>query len=158
MVKGMIDDLLGDFSESLGGISRTLTESLGVTPTRTIVVAKPYCSPARNAVLTALQPYGVVIRRLTDYIDYADFNGREVPIAEMARVTVNEQAAVWAEYLLLRSGKLEIRSPYLDPRNQQWAKRHAGAMPPRWVDGKPWIERGCKDGINAWKAAKGKRG
>lgn len=170
----MFGELIKMVSDELGAVVDDLRLGPGH---RTITVAKPYCSPARGIVLSALQPYGVKIHSLTETIktvgvkaamrqfgiddsafDNAERTTSPLPTAMVCRVVVNEQAAAWAEYLLLRTRKLYIVGNYVDPRNLAWAQRHGGQMPPAWGEGKPWIETGCKAGIEAWgplrKAAK----
>jgi len=70
------------------------------------------------------------------------------------QVTVNEAAAGWAEYLLLRTGLLYVPGKYVNERNEQWAEKHGGAMPPTWGNDQPWIELSCGDGVTAWTAAR----
>lgn len=146
---------------------------------RTITVAKPYCSPCRDIITATFARYGVrlygykettrtvspraAVRSLKLSANMFDAGTRldPLPTAQVAEITVSAKAAVWAEYLLLRTGKLYVPGQYQDKRNEQWAKQHGGAMPPAWAEGKPWIESGCKDGMKAWhplrKAATGKR-
>lgn len=140
--------------------------------TRTITVAKPYCSPARRIITGALQPYGVKIHAISERVEEAALDGflRRMrvelrtwdnlkfgpiaavwlPMAIIAEVTVNAKAAAWAEYLLLRTGRLYVPRDYVDPRNKAWAERHGGTMPPAWNDKKPWIETSCQKGMDAW--------
>ena len=168
----MLKEIFGDLGKEL----KAMRDELKPGPrTRTITVAKPYCSPARSIITGALQPYGVKIHGITERprmagmrgmikqmgLDPDSFDGgtnTPLPIAQVAKVTVNEQAAAWAEYLLLRTGKLYCPDGYVNARNEQWAKQHGGTMPPAWNEGKPWIETSCKDGMKAWaplrKAAK----
>lgn len=108
--------------------------------TTRIVVAAAMCTPTRTHVKNALQPYGVKFRIAGEYMgDYAgqwvqDTAGAYLMVAE---VDVNDQAAKWAEYLMLRSGKMQLISKPLDRRNLQWALQWGGAMP------RPWVEAGC---------------
>jgi len=134
-----------------------IKQSFGGTATRTITVAKPYCTPARDQITGALQPYGVVIHGFNEYTEKFNHLGRMVPALQVAEVTVSAQAASWAEYLILRSGKFRVYGEYQDVRNEAWATKHAGRMPPAWKAGKPWIEKSCSAGIEAWKGAKKKR-
>ncbi len=76
-----------------------------------------------------------------------------LPTAHVAKVTVSKAAAAWAEYLLLRTGKMYRVGGYTDKRNEQWAARHGGQMPPAWSDGEPWIEKSCSEGVKAWQSA-----
>lgn len=146
-------------------------------PTTTLHIAKPYCMPSRPIITKALQPYGVKvysIREQVHKISMHDFLRRMrveirnwenlkfgpaapmfLPSAWHAQVVVNEAAASWAEYLLLRTGKLYVPGEYQNPRNQQWAAQHGGKMPPAWKDGKaPWIETNCSAGMDAWQEIK----
>lgn len=140
--------------------------------TQTITVAKPYCSPARNITTGALQPYGVKVHAIDERTEKAELRGflRRMkveartwdnlkfgpgaviwlPMAIVAEVRVNEAAAAWAEYLLLRTGKLYVPGKYVNPRNAEWAARHGGQMPPAWAEGRPWIETSCSEGMKAW--------
>lgn len=108
---------------------------------RKIIVAKGLCSPARDAVVSTLAPYGV------RFSIYAYSEGPDGVNAEenkptaywnVAEVTVNDAAAAWAEYLLCRSGIFTLRSKPIDARNLKWAVKWGGAMPA------PWVESGCK--------------
>lgn len=165
------------FKQLFGGIGeelRATRDDMKPGPRkRTITVAKPFCAPCRNIITGALQPYGVKIHRIVEYPLMIDTRGlarrmkvelkqREnlkygvaapiyLPGSWTAHVTVNEQAAAWAEYLLLRTGRLYVPGRYVNARNEQWAKRHGGQMPPAWNEGKPWIETSCKEGMKAWR-------
>lgn len=169
------------FGDLFKEITDTLDELRIGEPTRTLTVAKPYCSPARNIITGALQPYGVriygdikeevktlgpraAIKQLglsPDAFDSAIRLPDALPTAQVAEVKVSAKAAAWAEYLLLRTGKLYVVGSYQNPRNEAWAKQHGGTMPTAWNEGKPMIETNCKAGMNAWgplrKAAKARR-
>lgn len=140
------------------------------TETRTLTVAKPYCSPARHIITGTLDQYGVRIYGYSEQVrtlspaqalknlrvkasvmESATRIMDPLPTAQVAQVTVSANAAAWAEYLLLRTGKLYCPNGYVARRNAEWAKRHGGQMPPAWKDGKPWIERSCKEGMRAWE-------
>lgn len=159
------------FGELLKDIKDTISTARHGTPTRTIVVAKPYCSPARHIVTGALEPYGVKLygfseaARMGNPLDLIRGSAAitmsrvkdipaMLPISQVAHVTVSEAAASWAEYLLLRTGKLYRVGPYINRRNAVWAVKHGGQMPPAWDEGKPWIEKSCKEGVNAWQEVK----
>lgn len=106
---------------------------------KTIIVAAGLCTPARRHVRTALQPYGVAYQA-DDWWANADgetTTRMEDAAIDMCRVLVNSRQARWAEYLLLRTGKLRLLSPPLDARNARWALKWQGTMP------KPWITTGC---------------
>lgn len=153
-------------------LRRTVTDVKPGPRTRTITVAKPYCCPARSIITKALQPYGVKIHGISERTEKAELRGflRRMkveartwdnlkfgpgaviwlPMAIVAEVTVNEAAAGWAEYLLLRTGKLYVPGRYVNAKNAAWAERHGGQMPPAWNEKKPWIETSCKQGMDAW--------
>lgn len=99
---------------------------------KTITVAKGLCSPARDAITRTLRPYGVKIRNISEYKDPA-LDG----YMHCADVTVNDAAAAWTEYLLLRSGRFQLLSKPIDPRNEAWALKWDKKMPQQWV------ENGC---------------
>ena len=108
-----------------------------------IIVAAPYCTPQRNAILTLLHGYGVTSARVVDaYCIYPDGArgpesglGRDIPLRLIYHVRVRPQAATWAEYLLLRSQRFELLSRALDARNAQWAARWDGQLPKPWAAG-----------------------
>lgn len=158
MIAGMIREMFGDFRPG--------------PATRTITVAKPYCAPARDIVMTALQPYGVKVFGYKERTDFAELRGflrrmkievrtwenlqygpaapGFLPMACVADVTISEKQAAWAEYLMLRTGKLYVPGEYVNKRNADWAARHGGQMPTAWKDGQPWIEKSCSEGKAAW--------
>lgn len=108
--------------------------------TTKIIVAAPICTPARTHIKTALQPYGVRFRVVDQYLSDHSGNWTTDPCGAyllIAHVVVPDAAAKWAEYLMLRSGKLQLISQPLDKRNLKWALKWHGRMP------RPWIERGC---------------
>lgn len=160
------------FSKLFSDLQSSFDELRYGTPTRTITVAKSYCSPARHIITGALQPYGV--RIYGDIKEYPRMAGvREMfkqlqlspesfdgdmpvalPIATIAKVKVSEKAAAWAEYLLLRTGALYVPGRYVNRRNAEWAAKHGGLMPPAWRNGRPWIEASCSEGVKAWEQAK----
>ena len=163
------------FSDLFKEIADTFDELRIGEPTRTLTVAKPYCSPARHIVTGALEPYGVKLYSCKETIKTAGVRGMmrqmnlsdesfdgdtkvPLPMAQVVKVEVSEKAAAWAEYLLLRTGKLYVVGDYVNPRNERWAKQHGGTMPTAWHEGKPMIETSCKSGMDAWgplrKAAK----
>ena len=157
--------MLGDLMNELRGLR---DEAHYGQRTRVITVAKPFCAPARGIITGALQQYGVKMYGYRDQIKTIsprawarqqgviadaplDMAGEKLlPLATVAEVTVSEQAAAWAEYLLLRTGKLYCPNGYVNARNEAWAKRHGGQMPPAWNEGKPWIEKSCSEGMKAW--------
>lgn len=116
--------------------------------TQRIIVAAGLCTPARNHVRTALEPYGVQFKA-TSYWETLDgklATKADDAAIDICEVIVPDAQARWAEYLLLRSGKLQLASRPIDPRNAQWALRHRGNMP------RPWVQAGC-----TWPSAKKKR-
>lgn len=164
MFQDLFDEIAGTFDELRHG-----------APTRTITVAKPFCSPARHIITGALQPYGVKLLDYKESVKTAGVRGMlrqlnlsddsfdgdvkvPLPLAQVAEVKVTAAAAGWAEYLLLRTGKLYVVGDYVNKRNGAWAAKHGGVMPAAWADGKPMIETTCKAGMDAWaplrKAAK----
>lgn len=164
----MFDDLFKDIADTFKDLR------IG-EPTRTLTVAKPFCSPARHIVTGALEPYGVKIYDCKETIKTAGVRGMArqlglsedafdasvkvpLPMAQVVKVEVSEKAAAWAEYLLLRTGKLYVVGDYVNPRNERWARQHGGTMPTAWHDNRPMIETSCKAGMDAWaplrKAAK----
>lgn len=106
-----------------------------------IVVAAGLCVPMRERIARTLAPYGVVHEARNG--GWLDACGGPTIDPNFARVDtgvvlVRDQAAAWAEYLLLRSGRFRLLSSPLDPRNARWALQWGGAMP------RPWVEAGCK--------------
>lgn len=164
------------FGELMNELRATVGSLRPGSARQTITVAKPYCSPARSIITGALQPYSVKIHAIEEHtklISIRDFARRMkvelrtfenlkyglaapayLPMCIIANVTVNEAAAAWAEYLLLRTGLLYVPGRYVDPRNEAWAARHGGQMPPAWGKGQPWIERTCSEGMKQWAAVK----
>ena len=123
--------------------------------TTKIVVAAAMCTPTRTHVRNALQPYGVKFGIGAEY--WGDVAGQAVIRAsdaylQVCEVLVNDQAAVWAEYLMVRSGKLQLISKPLDRRNLRWALQWGGAMP------RPWVEAGCDVKALAASAGAGSSG
>lgn len=159
------------FDELAAQLRSTFTEMRYGTPTRTITVAKPYCTPCRHIVTATFQRYSVklysyseaarMVNPLTAIKMTSKIAGdggltipNTLPVAQMAKVTVSEAAAAWAEYLLMRTGTLYVVSPYVNRRNEQWAAQHEGRMPPAWYEGKPWIEHSCNEGRTAWQSVR----
>lgn len=164
------------FGELFKDIKDTVSTVRHGATTTTLHIAKPYCMPSRPIIMKALQPYGVKVYSVHEQvhkISLHDFMRRMrvevrnwenlkfgpaalmwLPGAWHAEVVVNEAAAAWAEYLLLRTGKLYVPGAYQNPRNQQWAAQHGGQMPPAWGKGQPWIERTCSEGMQQWAAVK----
>jgi len=169
MIGNLLGNILGDVAGDLAKDAKGMADELRHgTRTRTITVAKAYCTPARNIITGALQPYGV---RIYGYREYARFTSprawlraqgitgdepqaQQLPMATFADVTVSERAAAWAEYLLLRTGKLYVPGQYVNRRNQTWAERHGGKMPPQWDKGEPMIEASCGAGRDAWQGVR----
>lgn len=112
-----------------------------------IVIAHGICSPIRPKVATALDPYGVLYN-LECWAQNEDGTNRHTDTDSMAPlhvacITVNPQAAVWAEYLLCRymaanpGVGMRLLSTPLDKRNKTWAAKW-GSLPPAWR------QAGCK--------------
>lgn len=107
--------------------------------TTRIVVAAGLCTPARVHVQRALEPYGVRYQA-NSYLETLDGQLADKAAnaaVDICELIVSDQAARWAEYLLLRTGKLRLVSPPIDARNKNWALRHRGNMP------QPWVQPGC---------------
>lgn len=131
--------------------------------TRTLTVAKPFCTPARDTIMTIFSTYGVRVydyrentRNMTPKMMWRNrfLKGGEIPalpLATVATIVVSAKAAAWAEYLLIRSRKLYRVGNYFEPKNEQWALRHNGRLPPAWDRQEPWIEASCRSGIVAWQ-------
>lgn len=112
-----------------------------------IIIAHGICSPIRPKVTATLDPYGVqyTINAWTE--DEAGTNpgpdSDSMAWLHVAQITVNPQAAVWAEYLLCRymtanpGVGMRLLSTPLDKRNQRWAARH-DRLP------RAWRQEGCK--------------
>lgn len=96
-----------------------------------IVVSKGWCTPARDTILTAFKPYGIVNPIITEKLIEYPIIG---PIAIHAMIEVNTQAVAWAEYLVLSTGKFKLVSKAHDPGNERWAARRNGVMPVSWQD------------------------
>lgn len=161
----MFKELFGDIGKEL----KAMRDELKLGPrTRTITVAKPYCSPARPIITGTFQQYGVKLYGYNEYTHrvnvlqwlrqqglqadgVSEAMERTAPTATIAEVTVSEQAAAWAEYLLLRTGKLYVPGQYVNQRNADWAAKHAGRMPPAWQNGQPWLEKSCS-ATQDWQA------
>lgn len=120
--------------------------------THTFTVQKAYCTPAKSIILQALNTYGVPVLAYKENTAAAKMNGDPrlatlaragtgtMPMAQEATVTVPKQQAVWAEYLMMRTGKLSVVGGRINSKNVEWAARHDGAMP------RPWIEPECDGG------------
>jgi hypothetical protein len=153
----MFGDLLKDIKGVFGG-----------SDTVTLTFAKAYCTPARDIIEPVLRKYGVKLYgyseipkmanplkllRLGQHMEgdmFFTLPGA-LPIAQEAKVVVSKKAAAWAEYLLLRTGKLYRVGKFTNPKNLAWARQHGGTMPPAWEKGEPWIEASCSKGIDQWR-------
>lgn len=169
----MFDDLFREISDEMAGAIDDLRPK---SRTRQLTVAKPYCFPARNIITKALEPYGVKIYAYHEEVQKLELQGflrrmgveirkwenlkygpgalMWLPQALVATVTVSEKQAAWAEYLMLRTGRLYVPGRYVNKQNADWAARHGGQMPPAWKDKKPWLEATCKDGVEVWEPVK----
>lgn len=163
---GITDTVVEEFRNALSGEDDTVT----------LTVAKPYCMPARPIIEKALKRYGVKIFDIKEHVEkisLVDFARRMeielktfenlkfgpaapmfLPMAVVAKVRVRRKAAAWAEYLMLRTGRLYVPGKYFEPKNHEWAKKHNGIMPPAWQEGKPWIENSCDKGLAQWEPVK----
>lgn len=163
------------FGELFKDIRDAVSEVRHGTPPTTLTFAKPYCAPARGIIEPVLAKYGVKVYAYSEglrmanpltllakeskldpraFDDMAASFPLQLPTAQVAKVTVSEKAAAWAEYLLLRTNQVYRVGRYINKRNEAWAARHGGQMPPAWHEGKPWIERTCSEGVNAWQQVK----
>ena len=141
-------------------IAHLLADVLGVDltpsppPETTIIrVAKPWCTPARDAVYNALQTYGIHILSYSEDVVTVDgerktynqaLRDRDGAFIE-AQVEVRTTQAEWAEYLLLRTRKFRLMSTPINPKNAAWAAKHNG-MPVPWTKSgklRRWKERNC---------------
>jgi hypothetical protein len=119
---------LGQLAPALPGFGRT-----------TITVTAPLCAPDRSFMES----------RVRKQLGFYDFQKPSITATEMKEgkmpmywkidVTVNEQAANWCEYNLLRWG-YERFGPYLNPANARNARKYLGVDCP-----KGWYEPGCKN-------------
>ena len=134
LLKGLFEDLFDGFRPK--------------PKTETILVAKPYCTPARQTITGIFNHYGVKLLGLKEKLTYEN----DIPALIEATVTVSSKQAVWAEYLLLRSQKFMLMSKPKNKRNLEWASKY-NVMPESW-NGKPLIEKGCKEGLQALKRKK----
>jgi hypothetical protein len=92
----------------------------------TIVVSRGLCSPMRDDVLTALQPFGVRILRIEAWGEghwhMPVPDSTIMPDADIwvkrhvAHVTVSDAQAAWAERLLWQSNKVWLESKPINPR------------------------------------------
>lgn len=125
--------------------------------TTEIGLAKGWCIPARMVVTAALEPYHVEIVAMDEMI----MGPEDRPTHIDAYVRVKDNQAKWAEYLLLRSNRISVTTPLLDPKNAKWAKQHNGKMPTTWdsLKGERWVETDCssKGGAEYRKQEKAKQ-
>lgn len=121
-----------------------------------IVIAHGICSPIRPKVATALGPYGVQYNAECWAQDedgtHRRTDGDSMAALHVAQITVNPQAAVWAEYLLCRymaanpGVGMRLLSTPLDARNQRWAAKW-DKLP------RAWRQEGC-NAVPAKRAAR----
>jgi len=120
--------------------------------TTTIQVSRGLCAPMRDDVLTALKPFGVKLLAFdcwgeghyklpvppSQWMPDSDIWVRK----HVARITVSDAQAAWAERLLWQSGKVGLDTKPLNPR-LVWAAPPAckagehgtlgrGTMPTPW--------------------------
>jgi len=172
----ILGSILGELETEIKNAAGEVRDAFSNEDKVTLTVAKPYCMPARSIIRNALEPYKVKIFKITETthkISLSDWGRRMeveartlenlkygpaavmwLPTAIVAKVTVRRKAAAWAEYLMLRTGKLYVPGEYFEPRNAEWARKHGGKMPPQWDEGEPWIEKGCSEGMEPWQAVK----
>lgn len=158
-----LSEVFGEIKDSLSGVFDDEVEK------HVLVVAKPFCTPARYIITSAFQKYGIKIYKykegvktlaIKDFLRRMDIEMRDgenmqygpfsfpgfMSMAQIAHVTVSKKQAGWAEYIALRTRQLYIPGKYVNPRNHEWAVRHGGVMPPAWKEGKPWVEKSCSQG------------
>lgn len=88
--------------------------------TTTIQVSRGLCSAMRDDVLTALEPFGVKIlafdcrgygHHKIKCPDWTPFPDSDIWVRRhVAKITVSDKQAAWAERLLWQSGKVELDS------------------------------------------------
>lgn len=105
-------------------------------------VMKAYCAPARNILLTALQPYGIQISGISESLVYNEL-GKPSYIA--VNFFVSRKQANWTEYLLFRSRQFVVTDGFVNRvSNERWAAKH-DTMPRPWsTRGGVWVEKSCK--------------
>lgn len=95
-----------------------------------IIVSHGLCSAIRPKVMTALRPYGVVIFDLqcwgegiygTDNTDELCSDEYKMAARHIARITVSDDQARYAERLLWQNGTVELNSRPIDP-TLNWQK------------------------------------
>lgn len=112
------------------------------------VVRKAYCSPARNILLTTLQPYGIPVSSVSEHIVFADVrvDGRtqKLPAYQECKFYVSKKQANWTEYLLYRSRQFVVMDGFVNRvSNERWAAKH-DTMPRPWsTRGGVWVEKSC---------------
>lgn len=116
------------------------------------VVQKPFCSPCRSNVYTALQPYGVPIFDYEEWEDsvsiahmaklwkielktfenlkYGPVGLAFLPMAQSAKFKVPANRARWAYYLLRSSGRLAVTGG----QQREWSNDSAADHLPRAWD------------------------
>lgn len=107
-----------------------------------IYAAHGICSAIRPKLLTALGPYGFRNLQIEAWAQDEDGRNRRsdedsMAALHVARITVNDAAAEWCEYLVCRYAAaypgtgLRLMSKPLNPRNQRWAAKW-DTLPPCW--------------------------
>lgn len=110
-----------------------------------IVLAAPYCSPHRGPITQLMAQYGITSARIVDAYTLGETGlrgdehaleiGGRTPVRQVFHVRVSPDAAIWAEYIALRTNKYELLSKPHDARNARWAAKWDGAMPKPWLVG-----------------------
>ncbi len=144
---GLLDRILGDTP------SAPKTQPARAAERHTFKLSAPMCVPPRDSITPILKEYGIVNPEWS-WCRYASTNGKLLPFFQLpdpdnpdnpysidvrCTLTVNKKQAVWVEYLIHRSQKVDIIGGGIEKKNKDWAKRHAGVMP------KPWIQPGCTE-------------
>lgn len=146
----MLNELFHSMEETASSLSTMFTGIFAKQGLHTITVAKPYCVPARHSVMQITKRYGIKVHQIRCMTDVKRFDGKNLPTAEIAHVTVSKNQANWAEYCLARSRKFWFPDGILNRRNHDLAEKHGGKMHRAWREGKPVIEKSCEDGKARW--------
>jgi len=121
-------------------------ETLFRPDTETIAVATAICTATRTKITGVLSPYHVRHEISHEYIVRDTSTG--FPLYGVATIRVKRgKVAIWAEYLLLRSGKFIVTSRPKHPKNAAWAKKHDGLLPTPWdarSEKSAMVEKKCK--------------
>lgn len=120
----------------------------------TFTVQKPYCTPCRDILYTALEPYGIPINAFSERTTYRSITSLAklwkielrtfenlkfgpaapgyLPYAMEAKFSVPKAQASWAEYLIESTGRLCVTGGRINAKNREWGDRRLGKMPVPW--------------------------